>query len=85
MLLMSKLKRVSLRFISRPDGLLGCGERASRMPTMRRFGRVATKKIMDMQDSVDRPYHHGDLRRVLIETVASMLREDKGWQFRYEK
>jgi len=29
----------------------------------------------------DRPYHHGDLRRVVIETAKDMLREDKGWQF----
>lgn len=34
-----------------------------------------------MQDSVERPYHHGDLRRVIIETAAGMLREEKGWQF----
>lgn len=31
--------------------------------------------------STERPYHHGDLRRVIIETAASMLREEKGWQF----
>jgi AcrR family transcriptional regulator len=30
---------------------------------------------------VDRPYHHGDLRRVVIETAGRMLREDRGWQF----
>lgn len=29
----------------------------------------------------DRPYHHGDLRRVVLETAGEMLREDKGWQF----
>ena len=34
-----------------------------------------------MQDLLDRPYHHGDLRRVLLETASAMLREDKGWQF----
>jgi len=34
-----------------------------------------------MEDFVERPYHHGDLRRVIIETAAGMLREDKGWQF----
>jgi AcrR family transcriptional regulator len=28
-----------------------------------------------------RPYHHGDLKRVVIETAQEMLREDKGWQF----
>jgi AcrR family transcriptional regulator len=34
-----------------------------------------------MQDTTDRPYHHGDLRRALIETAMGMLHEDKGWQF----
>jgi AcrR family transcriptional regulator len=34
-----------------------------------------------MQDKSERPYHHGDLRRVVIETALAMLREDKGWQF----
>jgi AcrR family transcriptional regulator len=34
-----------------------------------------------MQDNTERPYHHGDLRRVVIETAQEMLREDKGWQF----
>jgi AcrR family transcriptional regulator len=34
-----------------------------------------------MQDTTDRPYHHGDLRRTIIETAMGMLREDKGWQF----
>jgi AcrR family transcriptional regulator len=34
-----------------------------------------------MKDNVERPYHHGDLKRVVIETAAGMLREDKGWQF----
>lgn len=34
-----------------------------------------------MQDSVDKPYHHGDLRRTLLETAAGMLREDNDWQF----
>ena len=28
-----------------------------------------------------RPYHHGDLRRAIIETAIGMLDEDKGWQF----
>jgi AcrR family transcriptional regulator len=28
-----------------------------------------------------KPYHHGDLRRALIETALNMLDEDKGWQF----
>lgn len=34
-----------------------------------------------MQDAAKRPYHHGDLRRTVIETAMDMLREDKGWQF----
>ena len=34
-----------------------------------------------MQENPARPYHHGDLRRVVIETAQEMLREDKGWQF----
>jgi len=34
-----------------------------------------------MQDKSSRPYHHGDLRRVVIETAQDMLREEKGWQF----
>lgn len=28
-----------------------------------------------------RPYHHGDLRRVVIETAEQMLEESHGWQF----
>ena len=34
-----------------------------------------------MQEDTARPYHHGDLKRVVIETAQAMLREDKGWQF----
>lgn len=34
-----------------------------------------------MQDTPNRPYHHGDLRRAVIETALEMLREEKGWQF----
>jgi AcrR family transcriptional regulator len=34
-----------------------------------------------MQDNTARPYHHGDLRRAVIETAMGMLHEDKGWQF----
>jgi AcrR family transcriptional regulator len=34
-----------------------------------------------MQEKSERPYHHGDLRRVVIDTALAMLREDKGWQF----
>lgn len=28
-----------------------------------------------------RPYHHGDLKRVMIDTALEMLTESKGWQF----
>lgn len=28
-----------------------------------------------------RPYHHGDLRRTLIDTAMEMLHADKNWQF----
>lgn len=28
-----------------------------------------------------RPYHHGDLRRVILETAEQMLQESLGWQF----
>jgi AcrR family transcriptional regulator len=34
-----------------------------------------------MSDTADRRYHHGDLRRTVIETAMGMLLEDKGWQF----
>lgn len=34
-----------------------------------------------MPDTPNRPYHHGDLRRTVIETALDMLREEKGWQF----
>lgn len=34
-----------------------------------------------MQDTPNRPYHHGDLRRAVIETALDMLLEEKGWQF----
>jgi len=34
-----------------------------------------------MQEKTERPYHHGDLKRVIIETAQDMLREEKGWQF----
>ena len=34
-----------------------------------------------MHEKSERPYHHGDLKRVVIETAQAMLREDKGWQF----
>ncbi len=34
-----------------------------------------------MTESNNQPYHHGDLRRVLIEAALGMLQEDKGLQF----
>lgn len=34
-----------------------------------------------MQDPSSRRYHHGDLRRAVIETALDMLREEKNWQF----
>lgn len=34
-----------------------------------------------MEEATERPYHHGDLRRALIETALNMLAEEKGWQF----
>ncbi|MCW5298905.1 TetR/AcrR family transcriptional regulator [Herbaspirillum lusitanum] len=34
-----------------------------------------------MSDTSNRPYHHGDLRRAVLETALDMLREEKGWQF----
>jgi len=34
-----------------------------------------------MPDAANRPYHHGDLRRAVIETAMGMLRENKGWKF----
>lgn len=34
-----------------------------------------------MTESNNQPYHHGDLRRVLIEAALDMLQEEKGLQF----
>lgn len=34
-----------------------------------------------MTDKTERPYHHGDLRRAVIETAMAMLAEGGGWQF----
>lgn len=34
-----------------------------------------------MPDAPERPYHHGALRRTVIETAMSMLNEESGWQF----
>lgn len=35
----------------------------------------------DMNEALERPYHHGNLRQALIDTASEMLRDDKGWQF----
>jgi AcrR family transcriptional regulator len=32
-------------------------------------------------DTTDRPYHHGDLRRVIIDSAMDMLQEGGGWRF----
>ena len=34
-----------------------------------------------MQDTTDRPYHHGNLRSTVIETAMAMLHESRNWQF----
>jgi AcrR family transcriptional regulator len=34
-----------------------------------------------MREATNRPYHHGGLRRTIIETAMCMLQEGKGWQF----
>jgi AcrR family transcriptional regulator len=34
-----------------------------------------------MDHTAKRPYHHGDLRRAIIETAIGMLDEERGWQF----
>lgn len=34
-----------------------------------------------MPIAADRPYHHGDLRRAVIDTAMAMLHENRGWQF----
>lgn len=34
-----------------------------------------------MSETKDRPYHHGDLRRALIETALAMLAADQNWTF----
>lgn len=42
---------------------------------------VSTRNFIAMTDVQNRPYHHGDLRRTIIETALNMLRDDKNWQF----
>ena len=34
-----------------------------------------------MSETKDRPYHHGDLRRALIDTALAMLAKDQNWTF----
>lgn len=34
-----------------------------------------------MTDTPSRPYHHGDLKRALLDTAMQMLAEAGGWQF----
>jgi AcrR family transcriptional regulator len=34
-----------------------------------------------MRKAKERPYHHGDLKRALLETAEHMLQEDRHWQF----
>jgi AcrR family transcriptional regulator len=34
-----------------------------------------------VHDHKERQYHHGDLKRVLVETALGMLRDARGWQF----
>src|SRR3954447_19421906 len=35
----------------------------------------------NMQETTDRPYHHGNLRSTVIETAMAMLHESRNWQF----
>ena len=34
-----------------------------------------------MQDKSERSYHHGDLRRAVLDTAMDMLVQDGNWQF----
>lgn len=34
-----------------------------------------------MEDQTTQPYHHGDLRRALIEAALGLLQEEKSWKF----
>lgn len=36
---------------------------------------------MHMEDDQTKPYHHGDLRRTLLDTASQMLRQEQNWQF----
>lgn len=36
---------------------------------------------MSENNETKRPYHHGSLKKVIVDTALSMLAENKGWQF----
>ncbi len=46
---------------------------------MQTFGKPAAHRHVN--EALERPYHHGNLRQALIDTASEMLRDDKGWQF----
>lgn len=50
-------------------------------PEVATVNNVSTRNFATMPDPISRPYHHGDLRRAVIETAQDMLREEKDWQF----
>ena len=78
-------------FTQPPAGPTGCGawfgmtklrlEPAGTLDECAASVRHEQGKMTDTKGSAHRPYHHGDLRRVILETAAGMLREYKGWQF----
>jgi AcrR family transcriptional regulator len=37
--------------------------------------------VSSVREPPERPYHHGDLKRVLVETAEGMLREGENWHF----
>jgi AcrR family transcriptional regulator len=37
--------------------------------------------IMTRAESIERPYHHGDLRRALIEAALALVGEEQDWSF----
>jgi hypothetical protein len=42
---------------------------------MSTLNRMSTKKTSQ------RPYHHGDLRRALVEAALAIVTEDQDWEF----
>jgi AcrR family transcriptional regulator len=40
-----------------------------------------TERPPKRRKSGPRPYHHGDLKRALLEMAATMIREQRSWQF----